>query len=483
MISSILMLVTVTVYMLNKGVKIKAFPLFCGILAVMTSVSFIFTSNGSVRFFSFNILILLSMAWFISLTNNYNEKGDLGLIISIFRPLFTLVIPNIPTAVASIFIGRGQKKKTALKALLGVAIALPVLFVVVPLLISSDAAFSGLAKKLESNLGPTIVKVIIGLNIALFMISYCFALTKKETREAKESGFGGFDNTILVSFLSVLSICYLTYLFSQLAYFFSAFKGFLPKDYSFTIAQYARRGFFEMAIIAAINLAIIFTILLLSKKEKGKICVASRMLCTFIGIFTLIIIATAISKMVLYINHFGMTILRITTSSFMVFLAIVFISLMIRIFVAKICVLRTALVTASIILITLSIVNVNQVIAAYNYYSYKGKTLEKIDIQTIYDLGDEGVPYLIKLAEDEDSSVANSAQDYLLKIIKSEEYYNYEVKEREYYRYYKIIDKNYDGIINYSITRSRVYKELDEFIAENPKILSEKKETSDYVYW
>jgi len=89
-----------------------------------------------------------------------------------------------------------------------------------------------------------------------------------------------------------------------------------------------------MSVIAAINLALIFVMLLISTKKDGKICIALKVFGTFIGAFTLVIIGTALSKMILYINRFGMTQLRITTSAFMIFLTIVFVSVIIRLFIS-----------------------------------------------------------------------------------------------------------------------------------------------------
>ena len=153
---------------------------------------------------------------------------------------------------------------------LGILLAIPVLMVVIPLLISSDVAFAGFIKSLFENITLTVFKIIVGLIITPFVIAYCFALKNSERKEYTPSKFGGIDNTIVISFLSAISICYLTYLFSQLAYFFSAFKGFLPEGYEFNVSTYARRGFFEMSAIAAINFLVIFGSLLLSKKKKGK---------------------------------------------------------------------------------------------------------------------------------------------------------------------------------------------------------------------
>ncbi|MBR2489823.1 MAG: DUF4173 domain-containing protein, partial [Clostridia bacterium] len=467
-VSVVITISVITAYLWKNKVKIKVFGLFCGILSVLTVCGFAVTSDIAVRFFGLVSVVLLALVWFMSLTDDRAEIGDLGLFATIHYPIFELVFPNLPNAVISLFTGGGERRKALLKSLLGFAFAIPVLFVVVPLLMSSDAAFSGLAEKIVGNLFLTILKIALGFLIAWFIITYCYSLIKCEPCEIKESTFKGVDGIIISSFLGVISVCYLTYLFSQLAYFFSAFKGFLPEDYSFTAAEYARRGFFEMSVIAAINFGMIFIVLLISAKKNGKICVLSRIFCTFIGFFTLVIIATAISKMVLYIQRFGMTFLRIGTSAFMLFLAVVFISLIFRLFIPRIRVIRTAFITAGIILAILGNLNINSIIAEYNYNAYKNNLLKTIDVSTIYELGDEGVPYLVKLLYAKDGDTAKEAGYYLQQCVISGDYYELESKYENDITVYKIKDKKYDKISEFGISRNRAYNVLDKYIKENP---------------
>jgi len=277
------------------------------------------------------------------------------------------------------------------------------------------------------------------------------------------------------------------YLFSQLAYFFSAFKGILPTDYEFTVADYARRGFFEMCVISVINLVLVFAVLLFARKKEGKICAANKAICTFICIFTIIIIVTALSKMLLYIKSFGMTELRITTSAFMLFLAVVFVSVILRIFINGIRALRVAFVTAGCILVLLGTINVNSVVAKYNYNAYKNGLLEDIDINTIYQVGDEGIPYLVLLAKDSNSEVAESAKSELYSAITGYRYYETEfiqksIEDLVYWDECKIIAKKYDGIGEYSIPKNKAYKCLDKYIEENPDILKSEIYQYDTVY-
>jgi len=458
-----------TAYLAKGNKRIKAYPLLCGVLTVALLSVFSVTSNGSVRFFGFVGTVILSLIWCVSLSNRKHKPGDMGLVASVFAPLFEQTFPNIPTTVISIFSQKKNLGKTMGKIALGAGVALPVLLVVVPLLRASDEAFSGLVDNVGNNLFSGAFKVGLALLITVLLLSYCFSLKKDSDEDTKQRASIHTDTVVLASFLSALSVCYVLYLLSQLAYFFSAFKGILPKDYTFTVSEYARRGFFEMSAIGIINFITVYVALLLSVKKEYKAPVIIRVICTFISIFTLLIIGTALSKMALYIKCFGMTELRITTSAFMVFLAVVFVFLIGKIYVPKIEVLRSAAVTAGVILALLGTVNVNRVVAEYNYNAYQTKRLQSIDVMEIYQLGDEGVPYLVALTKDSNQQVAKDAKQYLLQCINDERYYEVEVKSAGKKTMYVVGDKTYNSPEEYTLSLLWAYDALDVFIKENPK--------------
>ena len=103
-----------------------------------------------------------------------------------------------------------------------------------------------------------------------------------------------------------------------------------------TYAEYARRGFFELCTVAGINLAVITVAHFIIKQEAGKsdgkdqetkqkapktLRAEFAVLC----LFTMMLIATAVSKMAMYISYYGLTQLRVYTAWFMLLLFIVFI--------------------------------------------------------------------------------------------------------------------------------------------------------------
>lgn len=446
-----------------KRSKVSAFSVICGVLTLANAAVFLCTTNGSVRFFGVLVGFFLALACLDGLVSG-GVRGNRGTMHLFYKAAATMA--HIDVSIKSLFSDRNGNKKTAGKVLLGLLCAAPVLFVVVPLLRSSDEAFRGMMDRMFEDAGNTVVKVVFGIAMSVFAVSYGFCLKTGRTTQAKESKFAGIENVYIVSFLSAISLCYLLYLFSQLAYFFSAFKGFLPNG-GITYAQYARKGFFEMCTIAVINLVLVFIAMLLSKKQEGKACLPIKLLATFISMFTLIIISTAISKMVLYINAYGMTVLRLTTSAFMVFLAVVFISVILRIYIRKINIVKTALITAGCVVLLLGTVNVNRVCAWYNYDSYMSGRLKSVDVEAMYNLGDEGIPYVVKLAADKDPTVAKSAKKYLRNACLYDYFKN--VKSTEGFTLDQLQKNERDsGVSYFSIPRKVAYDSLYDFLKQNP---------------
>jgi hypothetical protein len=119
---------------------------------------------------------------------------------------------------------------------------------------------------------------------------------------------------------------------------------------------------------------------------------------------------------------------------------------------------------------TLGTINVNSVCAHYNYESYINGRLNTIDISAIYELGDEGIPYIIKLTEHEDIAVSCKAMEYLT--------------EAYLYDYFSDLDtvqditidtlsknQNNKGFKYFSIPKKKAYDELYKFFENNPDFI------------
>ena len=304
-----------------------------------------------------------------------------------------------------------QRGKRSRAILTGLLCAVPALLVLVPLLISSDAAFEGMVGALDwSAAGPGLLALGCGGFMALLLFTLLFSSDRGPARRTPGGG-KGMEPAAAAAFLGAVSAAYLLYLIAQFAYFTDAFRGLLPKN--FTVAQYARRGFFEMCGIVSINLGLIVLALGVVRKEGGRVPGAVKGLSVFLCVFSLGLVATALSKMVLYMGSFGLTRLRVLTSVFMVYLAVVVLAVALRLYAKKLPVLRLAAALGMAVLIALSLANVDGMVARYNVGAWKSGRLDSLDMKTVCSLGDGAVPVIAELAGDSDPEIGAKARDEL----------------------------------------------------------------------
>ena len=214
-------------------------------------------------------------------------------------------------------------------------------------------------------------------------------------------------NTVLCA----VCLLYGVYLFSQLSYFIGGFAGLLPQEY--TLAEYARRGFFEMALLCAINLGIIILSLSLSS-PTSRAPLSTRLLCLFVGLATLFFVVAASAKMFLYIDSFGLTRLRVLTQVIMCFLGLVTVFLCIWLFVPKLPYMKAVILTGLILGALVSWTDVDTQVAKYNVDAYLSGQLETVDMAHLSSLGNGATAHILRLArEAEDAAVVQTAQDIL----------------------------------------------------------------------
>jgi hypothetical protein len=255
---------------------------------------------------------------------------------------------------------------------------------------------------------------LLGLGLFLLYFGQHFGAAYKVKEPANAENTGKpIDTTVLGSFLGVIVLIYVLYLLSQLAYFFSAFAGLLPEG--FTVAEYARQGFFEMVAVCLINLLLILVTLMKARKnEEGKEPVLIRIFALFLCVFSLVLIATAIAKMFLYIDSFGMTHLRLMTSVFMVFLCVIFVTVFLWVFLRKIPYMKVAVIASALLIALVGFANPNRVVAQYNVNAYLRGDLETVDMDTLRWLEqDSVVPYLWELRNDKDAVIRENARQML----------------------------------------------------------------------
>lgn len=232
-----------------------------------------------------------------------------------------------------------DKEHQVLAVLLGMVIAVPALLIILPLLSRADAGFERIVGELidyiAEHLFLTIMRIILAVPVASYLFGLVFGSisgrnTDRIQREAiAETGKAVRKIPDIASGTALVIIClvYVVFMGIQGDYLFSAFLGVMPEG--FTYAEYARRGFFELCQIGAWNLILLGCAGIFSKTETGKNKVF-RIMAVCLSVLTLMLLLTAASKMVLYIWAYGLTVKRVLTMVFMIWMGFVFVCVMIR---------------------------------------------------------------------------------------------------------------------------------------------------------
>ncbi|GAB1476420.1 hypothetical protein MASR2M70_12540 [Bacillota bacterium] len=306
--------------------------------------------------------------------------------------------------------GKSKRSRGFLHALLGILIFLPILMIVVSLLMNADAAFERLVSNIRISISADILdyilQMILGIPVACYLFGLIYGNIHK--RHAEHITLASIEKVwatlrflpgiTVYSALTVLNGVYLLFFLSQTSYLFSAFGDRLPE--AMTYAEYARRGFFELCTVAAINLCVIGAAHLLAGRGEGaqEPTKALKAETVVLCIFTILLMATALRKMALYINYYGLTQLRVYTTWFMLVLFIVFVIVILRQF-KRFNGTKVAAISFIICFLFLCYANVDSFIAKYNIDRYLEGSLENVDVAALGQLSDAAIPPMFDLYE------------------------------------------------------------------------------------
>ena len=192
------------------------------------------------------------------------------------------------------------------------------------LLSQADRGFEKLIQSLLAQrvfeAGPFFFKLVLSLPIGAFIYGLIAGTGREEPEEIQKRGgricealeaMRGVPVQVWIVLLGVFALLYAVFFCVQARYLFGAFSRTLPAD--FTVAEYARQGFFELCRVMVLN----FGLLWISLRSAGKSVRTHRGLriaATVILAESLLLAVTAGSKLWLYIDCFGFTPLRLQSA-------------------------------------------------------------------------------------------------------------------------------------------------------------------------
>ena len=210
----------------------------------------------------------------------------------------------------------GEKKSGVKKVLTAVAVSIPLLWVIVPLLGSADLVFAHYLDSLflHFDLEAIFVHGTLIAVVAIFFYSFLWNTGFGEAKTLLNPVTVRLDSLVCSIVLGIVLSVYLLFCSVQFTYLFA--RAGLPINR--TYSEYAREGFWQLIVIVAINLLIFGLLLQYAAHTK----VLAAMLGTLLG-ETLIMLASSLIRLRLYITTYGMTWLRLLSAWFILYLAVV----------------------------------------------------------------------------------------------------------------------------------------------------------------
>ena len=285
------------------------------------------------------------------------------------------------------------------KVAIGILISIPVLMVVLLLLMSADTQFERMVGGIPQWFQVIDAEVVVRIVVVLF---YTFAffglmqvLMKKQINVMNQNDNQltfKMDGVITITVLVLINAVYVLFTIVQFKYFFS---GSLQGD--FTYAEYARKGFFELLFVTLINLSITVLVLTFVKSTIGFIKRSIQVLLTTLVLSSAVLLSSAFMRLSMYEDAYGFTFIRVMAHSFMIFLVVIFMYTLIKIWIEKLSLFHFYFISALLYYTVMNVINVEQIIVTKNIERYEQSG--KVDLHYLNSLTHTGILGLIELYE------------------------------------------------------------------------------------
>ncbi len=432
--------------------KLKKSSVFYFGSMILLAISTFCTDDGRIIFFNKLGIFLLTMSLLLGTVYN-TKQWNLGKYLGSIFQVCIMAIGEIgrPFSDAIWYCKNKLDKKNSkyLYVLLGLVITVPLFIVVFSLLASADAVFREMAEEMLANWRVTDVFLVCLMIGFMFLASYGILtyLCRKEIKEEVEDS-RKWEPLIGIPVASIMTALYLVFSVIQIVYLFMGNMQ-LPEGY--TYAEYAREGFFQLLAVSILNLIMVLIGLYFfkpSKVLKGVLIVMSG--CTFI------MIASSAMRMIIYIQYYYLTFLRILVLWSLVVLALIFIGVIIYILRESFPLFRYSMVIVTGLYLCLSFAHPDYWIAKVNVAGmednrsdfFKGEAYD--DYYTLSELSADAAPVLVEWMDDNgyDLSYYFKGDAYMREGgLSEDEYYCYHYLYKLYNRADGI------GILNFNLSR------------------------------
>ncbi|MGH3144877.1 MAG: DUF4153 domain-containing protein [Rubrobacter sp.] len=305
-------------------------------------------------------------------------------------------VPVSVSGVAWREVVRGRWKGQVLAVVRGLLIGAPLLLVFGGLFVAADAVFERLVLDvlgfdLEKVFGHLFLILVFAWVTAGLLWAALMARVPQDLDVRRQGNLSlGIVEVGIV--MGLLDLLFLVFVVVQVTYLFGGSERVITSG--LTYAEYARRGFFELVTVAALALPVLlFAHWILRTETRARERVFRALAGAMIGLL-FVVVASALQRMYLYQQEFGLTELRLYTTIFMVW-----ISLVLGWFVLTVLRGRRetfafgALVAGFVAVIAINAINPDALIASTNLE--RARNGEELDAYYLTTLSADAAPVLV----------------------------------------------------------------------------------------
>ena len=314
-----------------------------------------------------------------------------------------------------------RRAAPATPILRGLLIAVPLAVIFVALFSAADAVFARIidtAFGIELNLGDVGWRIVVGVVLG-WLAAGAIGLAAAERSESTVGASGPglrIGSTEIVTVLLVVNAIFLVFVGLQAAYLFGGLDTLAASG--LTYAEYARRGFAELVVVAILAGSLIIGADRLARGRTRGVLIGAIGL----SVLTAVVIASSALRLMLYQDAYGWTELRLYVLATIGWLAIGCVALVLALVLGRVRWMGHVLVVAALAVgIGLNVLGPARYITEQNVARLLDPSLVPpngqvgLDVHYVLILGDDAVPALVRalpaLGEDDAERLSTELGD------------------------------------------------------------------------
>ncbi|MBQ3080269.1 MAG: DUF4173 domain-containing protein [Clostridia bacterium] len=362
---------------------------FLAVSLIAMSLWFLVFTNNRMRFINIPFTAFL-MLLFMLLRTDFIQRGALSL--SGVKKALRFVFPAAFTRMDAPF-RMIKKSRQTHAALIGFLLSLPLMLIVLNLLSNADEVFSGmLTRAVDFISSLTSFEGILRLHFAVLVFLLSASLLQSASRGLRRPLREGSSHEcpVITMFIPIffINITYAIFISIQFLYLFGGREAAMMTG---GYAQYARKGFFELAAVCMINLFLTQAVLSLTRYHK-----IIRIMSALTLVSTLILLISASIRMGLYISEYALSFLRLLTLWGILMMGVFTVISLIKIIRPDKKFFSLAITIAIITWMAFSWMNADGVIASVNMNRFANVSVKTVDTDYLSRLSPDAIPSLEK---------------------------------------------------------------------------------------